>query len=364
MKRLLPLLLAWALLCGCGTDQPASSQGPAAGDTQYFFAMDTLMSITAYDGDTAAALVAAQQEINRLEALWSRTRPESDVSRLNAHAGDGTAVPIQPETAGLLETAAAAARESGLAFDPVLAPVMDAWGFGLTESEATAVHRVPGQEELSALLPLTRDLPQAAALEDGSYAAALPMAGQAVDLGGIAKGASAAYVVQALTAHGVENAILSLGGNITALGSRPDGQPFRVLVTDPLDSEESYLCTIALGGGLTCSTSGGYERYFTSGGGAYHHIIDPATGYPAQSGLLSVTTVAADPALADAWSTALFVLGLDRALELWRTGEGTVAGMELILVTEDQRIYVTQGLEEGLQLHGEETGYTYEIVRR
>ena len=70
------------------------------------------------------------------------------------------------------------------------------------------------------------------------------------------------------------------------------------------------------------------------------------------------------PALADAWSTALFVLGLDRALELWRAGEGTVAGMELILVTEDQRIYVTQGLEEGLQLHGEEAGYTYEIVRR
>ena len=92
--------------------------------------------------------------------------------------------------------------------------------------------------------------------------------------------------------------------------------------------------------------------------------IASATGYPAQSGLLSVTTVAADPALADAWSTALFVLGLDRALELWRTGEGTVAGMELILVTEDQRIYVTQGLEEGLQLHGEEAGYTYEIVRR
>ncbi len=363
MKRLLPLLLSCALLAGCGAGQASPSAGTEA-DTQYFFAMDTIMSITAYDGDTSAALVAAQQEVNRLEALWSRTRPESDVSRLNDHAGDGTAVPIQPETARLLETAAAAARESGLAFDPVLAPVMDAWGFGLTESETTAVHRVPSQEELSALLPLTRDLPQVAAGEDGSYTAALPLTGQAADLGGIAKGASAAYVVDALTAHGVENAILSLGGNITALGCRPDGRPFQVLVTDPLASEDGYLCTIALEGGLTCSTSGGYERYFESDGVTYHHIIDPSTGYPAQSGLLSVTTVAADPALADAWSTALFVLGPDRALELWRSGEGTVAGMELILVTQDQQVYVTQGLEEGLQFHGEEAGYTYEIVRR
>ena len=359
MKRLLPLLLSCALLAGCA---PAAQEVPS--ETQHFFAMDTLMSITAYGEDLSEALVAAQQEVNRLEALWSRTRPESDVSRLNAHAGDGTAVAIQPETAALLATAAEAAQESGLAFDPILAPVMDAWGFGRTESETTAVHRVPSQEERSALLSLTRDLPQATVGEDGAAAAALPLVGQAVDLGAIAKGASAAYVVEALTARGVEDAILSLGGNITALGSRPDGAPFQVLVTDPLSPEEGYLCSFRLAGGLTCSTSGGYLRYFEEDGVTYHHILDPATGAPAQSGLLSVTTVAADPALADAWSTALFVLGLDRALELWRSGEGTVAEMELILVTQDQEIYVTQGLEEGLQPYGEEAGYTYEIVRR
>ena len=164
----------------------------------------------------------------------------------------------------------------------------------------------------------------------------------------------------------MENAILSLGGNITALGSRPDGQALPVLVTDPLDSEESYLCTIALGGGLTCSTSGGYERYFTSGGAAYHHIIDPATGYPAQSGLLSVTHRGRrPPPLADAWSTALFVLGLDRAWSSGAPGRGTVAGTGAHpghRGPEDLRHH--QGLEEGLQLHGEEAGYTYEIVRR
>ena len=105
---------------------------------------------------------------------------------------------------------------------------MDAWGFGSTESETTAVHRVPAQAELDGLLPLTRDLP----LVDGDTAA-LALPGQAVDLGGIAKGAAAAYVVDALTQNGVESAIIALGGNITALGVRPDGHPLPGLRPGP-----------------------------------------------------------------------------------------------------------------------------------
>lgn len=350
MRRMLPLLCAAALLSGC-----AARSEPTI---QTFFAMDTTMSVTAYAEDPTDALVAAQQAVNRLDALWSRTRPDSDIARLNAAAGTG-AVAVDGDTAALLTTANAAAEESGLAFDPVLCPVMDAWGFGSTESETTAVHRVPAQAELDELLPLTRDLP----LVDGDTAA-LALPGQAVDLGGIAKGAAAAYVVDALTQNGVESAIIALGGNITALGVRPDGHPFRVYVRDPRGEGEDYLCLIALPDGRTCSTSGGYERCFVADGVTYHHIIDPANGYPAQSGLLSVTVVADDPALADAWSTALFVLGPDEAIRRWKSGQGTVAGMDLILVTDAGHVYVTQGLEEGLETLGEEAGYTYEIVRR
>lgn len=174
----------------------------------------------------------------------------------------------------------------------------------------------------------------------------------------------AAYVVEALTEHGVESAIIALGGNITALGTKPDGSPFRVYVRDPQGGEEDYLCLMALPAGMTCSTSGGYERWFESGGEIYHHIIDPSDGYPAQSGLLSVTVVAQDPALADAWSTALYVLGAEEAVARWESGTGSVAGMELILVTEEGTVYITEGLEEGLETLGEEAGYTYEILRR
>ena len=349
MKRFLPLVCALALLTGCaGTAEPV---------VQTFFAMDTVMSITAYDSGPTDGLVAAQQEVNRLEGLWSRTRSGSDVSRLNDAAGQW--VEVDADTAALLEKANAAAQESAMAFDPALSPVMDARGSGSTESETTAVHRVPSQEELDALLPLIRDLPQ---VEEGR--ARLPLEGQALDLGAIAKGAAAAYVVDALTEHGVESAIIALGGNITALGTKPDGSPFRVYVRDPQGGEEDYLCLMALPAGMTCSTSGGYERWFESGGEIYHHIIDPSDGYPAQSGLLSVTVVAQDPALADAWSTALYVLGAEEAVARWESGTGSVAGMELILVTEEGTVYITEGLEEGLETLGEEAGYTYEILRR
>lgn len=350
MKRILPLLCAAALLSGCSTAQEPVIQS--------FFAMDTTMSITAYDDDPTEALVAAQQEVNRLDALWSRTRADSDVAKINAAAGNGM-VEVDPDTARLMEKANGAALESGMAFDPVLAPVMDAWGFGATESETTAVHRVPDQVELDALLPLTCDLP----VVEGDTVT-LPVAGQSVDLGAIAKGAAADYVVEALTQHGVESAIIALGGNITALGSKPDGSSFRVYVRDPQGEGEDYLCLMSLPAGWTCSTSGGYERYFEADGQIYHHIIDPADGYPARSGLLSVTVVAEDPALADAWSTALYVLGAEEALTRWESGEGTVADMDLILVTEEKHVYVTEGLEEGLETLGEEAGYTYEIVRR
>lgn len=348
MKRALPFLLLLSLLSGCAPE-PVS---------QSFFAMDTVMSVTLYDGGDTAALVAAQQEVNRLDQLWSRTRPESDVSRLNAAAGSGTPVEVDPDTAALLEQADRAARESGMAFDPVMAPVMDAWGFGATGSESTAVHRVPSQAELDALLPLTRDLPRV----EGT-AVSLPLAGQAVDLGGIAKGAAAGHVLEVLTGHGVGSAIIDLGGNITALGEKPDGSPFRVMVKDPRDSEGG-ICVLSLADGATCSTSGGYERYFEADGQVYHHIIDPSTGYPARSGLLSVTVVSQDPYWADAWSTALFVLGAEEALDLWREGPETVQAMELILVEESGRVLVTEGLEEGLEFLGEEAGYTCEIVRR
>lgn len=346
MKKILCALCALLLLCGCAArEKPAEVQ---------FFAMDTVMTVTVYGKQAEQAARAVQAEVNRLDQLWSRTRPDSDISQINDHAGDGTQVAISPDTAELLTTALAVMEESGGAFNPMLAPVMDAWGF--TKEE----HRVPTQSELAGLLQLTQD-PPTVVCEEENASACLPLEGQKLDLGGIAKGLATAIASRAAKPYEIDGLLLDLGGNLHTQGKKPGGDPWRVGVKDPQNTQE-ILCTFLLDE-RTCATSGGYERYFEAGGRTYHHIIDPSTGYPVDSDLLSVTVVG-DPAWADAWSTAFFVLGSERALELWRGAAGTVGTADLILVTQEGRVYVTQGLEEGFDFRGEENGYTYEIVSR
>lgn len=343
MKKLLIFpLTCLLLLTGCalpGTESKASSC--------QFFAMDTIMSITAYGSSADDAMVAAQQEINRLEALFSRTRDDSDISKLNAAAGSGQAVTLDPETVSLLDFA----RDYAPWFDITIAPVMDAWGFTKDSN------RVPSQEELNRLLPLV-DASRLEVDADRSVAQ-LPQAGMAVDLGGVAKGYAGDRAAAILAEHGITSAILALGGNITALGTKPDGSAWNVAVKDPKDTSK-YICVIPLVN-KTAATSGGYERYFVENGVTYHHIIDPTTGYPANSGLLSVTVVADESKKADLLSTYCFVLGADRALDAWRTWTD---GTELILVKTDGTVLITEGLEEGLDFQGKERGYECQIVRR
>ena len=153
-----------------------------------------------------------------------------------------------------------------------------------------------------------------------------------------------------------------LGGNILVMGDKPDGTPWRVGVQDPAKpDEEAYAAILTLEDAFIV-TSGSYQRYFEENGKRYHHIIGPATGHPADSGLTSVTVVAdsaeGNGTMCDALSTALFVMGEERALDFWRSG---TYDFELVLVTEDGRVVVTDGLKDILT-EVEESGYTYEIV--
>lgn len=349
MKRMIPLLcLLGLLLSGC-----EEASGPVQ---VQFFAMDTVMTVTVYGKEAEKAARAVQAKVNDLDKLWSRTDENSEISALNAHAGEGTWVTLSPETAELLARALEMKKESGGSFDPLLAPVMDAWGFTREE------HRVPGEEELSALLSLTGPDPELTYDEGFENAKArLSVEGQELDLGGIAKGMATHYAARAAREYDIDGLLLDLGGNLHTWGKKPDGSDWKVGVKDP-NNTETLLCAFVMND-RTCSTSGGYERYFEQDGVTYHHIIDPADGYPAESGLISVTVIG-DSVWADACSTAFFVLGADKALDIWRAGEGLAGEADLILVTEDGHVYITDGLKDGLDLLGEENGYTYEIVYR
>lgn len=311
------------------------------------FAMDTLMTFTIIDEDGDELLIDAEQEIRRLENLLSVTVEDSDISRLNAAAGK-EAVSLDADTLRLLEAGKQLGEDTNGAFDIAISPVVKAWGF--TEDE----HRVPEQAELDALLPLTD--PADVTIENGK--AYLQKEGMAVDLGGIAKGFASDQLAELLKEKGVTSALLSLGGNICTIGTKADGSPWKTAVQNPLDAND-YVGLLEISD--TCViTSGGYQRYFEENGKRYHHIIDPITGYPAESGLLSVTIVCENGTRADALSTALYVMGLEKAVDYWRSQDG----FEVIFVTEDGEVVATEGLKDSFSFEGQDNDFTYRVVKR
>lgn len=168
--------------------------------------------------------------------------------------------------------------------------------------------------------------------------------GMMLDLGSVGKGYADDLVAQVLKDNGITSALLDLGGNIQAVGTKPDGSPWRLGLRDPFSDGTLGVLEIS---NQAVVTSGNYERYFIGKDGKqYGHIIDPTTGYPAGSGLASVTVIAEEGRLCDALSTSLFVMGLDRATEYWEQHRD----FDMILITEDGEIYLTEGVMDAFIL--------------
>ena len=313
------------------------------GETRTVYTMDTVMNLTAYGENASAALDAAEETLRTLDAKLDRHDETSTVSALNR---DGTVE--DAELAQLTDIAQTIGALSGGAFDPTVAPVMDAWDF------TGDAPRVPSDEELSALLAhvglekLSVD-GNTIALSDGAQ----------LDLGGIAKGYAADLLRAQLEKEGVTSATLDLGGDVFVMGRKTDGSDWRIAVKDPGDTE-SYLGIVSASDAFIV-TSGVYERYFEENGVRYHHILDPKTGCPAESGLVSVTVLCENGAWADALSTACFVLGPDGALALRDDLADQGTDFELILVTDDGRVIYTDGLADAFTPN-DESGYTYEAL--
>ena len=349
VKRITALLLAALAVCGLtgcgGTRDPDEAQ-----ESIQVIAMDTAMVLTAYGKESTRAVYDAEEEVRRLDALLSRTSGSSEVSMLNGAGGE--MVPVGAEICTLIQTAGDFTEATGGAFDITIAPVVSAWGF------TTDSYQVPDREALQTLL-------ESVGMEhvhlSGGNARWDP--GTVLDLGGIAKGYTADGVAEICQERGVPRGKVELGGNILVIGDKPDGTAWRVGVQDPKhpDEADGLVCVLNLTDAFAV-TSGSYQRYFEQDGKRYHHIIDPATGCPADSGLTSVTVVAdsarGNGTMCDALSTALFVMGEDKALDFWRSG---VYDFQLVLVTEDGRVVVTEGLKDGF-VEMEESGYTYECV--
>lgn len=328
MKRLFigGLLVAALMLAGCG----AQTSAEESSQSREVYAMDTVMTLEAYGQNAAAALDEAVAEIERLDALWSIASSDGEIARLNAEKQ----ITASADTLALLTRAKEISAATDGLFSTTIAPLMEAWGF------TSGDYRVPDEAELSALLAHVDD--EEIAISDSTVT--IP-ADAKVDLGGIAKGFTSARVMEIFRENGVENGILSLGGNVQALGTKPDGSLWRVGLQDPAD-ERALFATLELADKAVI-TSGAYERNFEQNGIVYHHIIDPRTGYPAESGLSSVTIVSDDGTLADGLSTALFIMGKEAAVEFWRSHRDD---FDMVLLADDGAVTVSAGIADALTL--------------
>ncbi len=345
MKYKLRLILASAvvasmLLTGCGTASNTKNTGSASETqttnsttassaqpvSQEIFAMDTYMTVTAYGDNAQKGVTDAVAEIQRLDNLLSIGKEDSEISKLNK---SGCAA-VSDDTAVMVTKALDLYKSTGGAFDITVLPLMELWGF------TTQEYYVPTEDEIQSTLQrvgadkLTWD-ESTKTLTLGDK--------QEIDLGGIAKGFTSSRIMEIFKKDGVTCGMVSLGGNVHLLGTKQDGSAWRVGIQDPNNTDD--MLGVLQANDCAVITSGAYERNFEKDGVTYHHIIDPATGKPSNSGLTSVTIVSKDGTLADGLSTSLFVMGKDKAIAYWKQHADE---FDTILVDKDRNVYITEGI--------------------
>lgn len=294
MKRFLCMLLpVLLLLAGC--EQRAQ---------ETVFSMDTVMDLQIWGADSKAAVQTIKELIVHMEQTWSAHDPDSPLN------GEQLSDP-------LLDRALELQARTGGAFDPQLYALTSLW----------RKNSVPSQQEIDQ------------AKTEKQW-----------DLGAAVKGYTGDLAVERLSALSVDRALLNLGGNIQTYGNKPDGTPWSIGIQDPDGGD--HLGVVSVTGTMAVVTSGDYQRYFEADGVRYHHILDPETGRPAESGLRSVTVICREGLTADALSTALFVMGLEKGSEFWRQSDD----FEAVFITAQGKIYATQGAAL--------SGCEYEVIFR
>ena len=306
-----------------------------------FFAMDTIMDLKIYsDSDKLIGEIEAM--VRELENKYSTTNESGYIYNINNEGFSDT----DAEANEIFKRAFELCEMTDGALDISILPLVEEWGFTSKE------YKVPSKDRITDILKNV-DFRRITITEKGVSVEA----GMKIDLGSVLKGYTSSKIIDFLHSKGIKSAIINLGGNVHALGRKPDGSLWNVGIKGPF-SEDTF-------GILKCEnkaiiTSGGYERYFEEDGKTYWHILDPSTGTPADSGLVSVTVIGTDGMLCDGLSTAFFVMGLDKAISLWKN----LSDIDLVLVDKDKNIYVTEGIKDLFSLSGNYSFGKFEVITR
>ena len=317
-KTIAVLLAALFLCTGCSVEKIP----PKLSEVGFY--LDTVITLTAYTEDKQI-LKDALQECGRYEQLLSKTVEGSDVWKIN-HA-EGAPVEVSDDTIAILQCAKKIGDLSGGAFDVTIAPVSALWDFKSGEHtlpDADAIDRAAGMVDYTRML-----------IEGKTVT--LP-AGMMIDLGGIAKGYIADRIKAYLEKRGVKHAILSFGGNIVGIGTKPDGSEWKVGIQD-IDKPTGEHMLVSRNTGGSTVTSGIYERGFDLDGVRYHHLLSSDSGWPVQNELASVTIFSDSSMEGDALSTAAFVLGTENGLKLIES----LDGIEAVFIAKDRTVTGSSG---------------------
>lgn len=320
------------LVAGCGTGNPPAPARARASVSEERLAMGSLLTLTAWTDDAPAAhaaFAAVFAEFDRLEALLTVWRPDSDVSRINASAF-AAAVPVRAETREVLHAAEQVSAWTEGGFDVTFGALAEIWKFDQDQDG-----RVPTPAEIAA--HRARVDHRAVVVDDGPGTVRLTRPDVRVHLGGIGKGYAVDRAVAILRAAGLADFMIQAGGDLYVAGRAGD-TPWRLGIQDPRGAGGESFATVELSD-ATFSTSGDYERFFVKDGVRYHHILDPKTGEPAR-GCRSVTIVARQALWADGLSTGVFILGPERGMALVER----LPDVEAVIVTADSRVLISSGL--------------------
>ena len=313
-----------------------------------FISMDTVMSINAESKDIGIKLKNLKSIIVDIDSDLSRTNKNSLIYKLNHSVRHSAG--FDEDTVKLIEEAEYINDITDGLFDISIGPVMDAWGF------TADTQRVP--EEAALENALSKVGMQHIHLKNNILSLD---SGCEIDLGGIAKGYALEKSKDFFLEEGIRRGIVYMGGDILAYGSKSFGKPWIIAIQEPETGKSGSLGTLSVIDSYIL-TSGNYERCFTEDGVRYHHIIDPRTGYPADSGLASVTIVSgineAYGPMCDALSTALFIMGKDKAIEFWQNHSEL---FQMILVSDNNEVFISKGLQNRFT-PSENSIYTYEII--
>lgn len=310
------------------------------------YAMDTYMTFKVYGNDRDKALDEIVKRVQELDEIFSIGKDDSDITRLNEdHFIDG-----QTEVSDVIKKSLEVSKDTDGAFDITVFPLMKEWGF------TSGDYKVVDDSRLEEIL---KNVDYKNIGVDGEI---IELSNNSqVDLGGIVKGYTGDVIAQILSKYNVKAAVVSLGGNIEIYKKKADGKPWKVAIDNPDKNKDKdvnpvgYIEIEDAQSGKAIVTSGDYERFFEKDGVKYHHILDPKTGKSVRNGVRSVTIVSNDGILADALSTALFVMGKDKAYEYWKKHKDE---FDYAMILEDKKIYASEGLKGKLT-----TDYDLEIVR-